>query len=111
MRRSKASVRSCVTRLNNSPNGRMPGAARQLLHPRPSKGSNQTRRLVPDSVFPSAIDGVRPMSLNKRVIAEFIGTFWLVFGGCGSAVIAATFPITGIGLLGVSLAFGLTLMT
>src|SRR5215211_1024806 len=51
------------------------------------------------------------MSLNKRVIAEFIGTMWLVFGGCGSAVIAAAFPQIGIGLLGVSLAFGLTVLT
>jgi len=43
--------------------------------------------------------------------AEFLGTFWLVFGGCGSAVISAAFPAVGIGLLGVSLAFGLTVMT
>jgi aquaporin Z len=43
--------------------------------------------------------------------AEFIGTFWLVFGGCGSAVLAAAFPNVGIGLLGVSLAFGLTVLT
>jgi len=51
------------------------------------------------------------MSLTKRCSAEFLGTLWLVFGGCGSAVIAATFPSTGIGLLGVSLAFGLTVLT
>src|SRR5689334_20554907 len=51
------------------------------------------------------------MSLGKRGIAEFIGTFWLVFGGCGSAVLAAAFPDVGIGLLGVSLAFGLTVLT
>jgi aquaporin Z len=51
------------------------------------------------------------MSLIKRVSAEFIGTFWLVFGGCGSAVLAAAFPSVGIGLLGVSLAFGLTVLT
>jgi len=51
------------------------------------------------------------MSLNKRVTAEFIGTFWLVFGGCGSAVISAAFPQVGIGLLGVALAFGLTVLT
>jgi aquaporin Z len=47
----------------------------------------------------------------KKYCAEFIGTFWLVLGGCGSAVLAASFPNVGIGLLGVSLAFGLTLMT
>jgi aquaporin Z len=47
----------------------------------------------------------------KKYGAEFIGTFWLVLGGCGSAVIAAAFPDVGIGLLGVSLAFGLTVMT
>jgi len=51
------------------------------------------------------------MSLSKRCAAEFLGTFWLVFGGCGSAVIAAAFPNVGIGLLGVSLAFGLTVLT
>lgn len=47
----------------------------------------------------------------KKLIAEFIGTFWLVLGGCGSAVLAAGFPDVGIGLLGVSLAFGLTVLT
>jgi aquaporin Z len=51
------------------------------------------------------------MSLQKRCAAEFIGTFWLVFGGCGSAVLSAAFPQIGIGLLGVSLAFGLTVLT
>ena len=51
------------------------------------------------------------MSLAKRSVAESIGTFWLVFGGCGSAVLAAAFPNVGIGLLGVSLAFGLTVLT
>src|SRR5215467_9543064 len=51
------------------------------------------------------------MTLGKRSLAEFIGTFWLVFGGCGSAVLAASFPGVGIGLLGVSLAFGLTVLT
>jgi len=51
------------------------------------------------------------MSMGKRCAAEFLGTFWLVFGGCGSAVLAAAFPEVGIGLLGVSLAFGLTVMT
>src|SRR5215472_7267677 len=51
------------------------------------------------------------MPLSKRAIAEFIGTFWLVFGGCGSAVLAAAFPSLGIGFLGVSLAFGLTVLT
>lgn len=51
------------------------------------------------------------MSLVHRAVAEFIGTFWLVFGGCGSAVLAAAFPEVGIGLLGVSFAFGLTVLT
>lgn len=51
------------------------------------------------------------MPLSKRAVAEFLGTFWLVFGGCGSAVLAAAFPQLGIGLLGVSLAFGLTVLT
>jgi aquaporin Z len=51
------------------------------------------------------------MTLTKKMGAEFIGTFWLVLGGCGSAVLAAAFPDVGIGLLGVSLAFGLTVLT
>src|SRR3954451_17776220 len=46
-----------------------------------------------------------------KLLAEFIGTFWLVLGGCGSAVLAAKFPEVGIGLVGVSLAFGLTVLT
>ena len=52
------------------------------------------------------------MSLSKRATAEFLGTFWLVFGGCGSAVLAAAFPNNlGIGFAGVALAFGLTVLT
>jgi aquaporin Z len=51
------------------------------------------------------------MSLTKRAFAELLGTFWLVFGGCGAAVLAAAFPNLGIGFLGVALAFGLTVLT
>src|SRR5512147_1435588 len=51
------------------------------------------------------------MKLGTRAVAEFIGTFWLVLGGCGSAVLAAAFPGVGIGLLGVAFAFGLTVLT
>ncbi len=51
------------------------------------------------------------MPMTKRLAAEFLGTFWLVFGGCGAAVIAAGIPDVGIGLLGVSIAFGLTVLT
>src|SRR6187200_3776230 len=51
------------------------------------------------------------MNLGPRLTTEFVGTFWLVLGGCGSAVLAATFPNVGIGLLGVSFAFGLTVLT
>jgi aquaporin Z len=51
------------------------------------------------------------MQLTNRAVAEFVGTFWLVLGGCGSAVLAATFLDVGIGLLGVSFAFGLTVLT
>jgi aquaporin Z len=51
------------------------------------------------------------MPLTKRAAAELVGTFWLVFGGCGSAVLAAGFPTVGIGFTGVSLAFGLTVLT
>jgi aquaporin Z len=51
------------------------------------------------------------MSIGKRAAAEFFGTFWLVFGGCGAAVLSAAFPNLGIGFLGVALAFGLTVLT
>src|SRR3954470_21707949 len=51
------------------------------------------------------------MRMSNRLAAEFVGTFWLVFGGCGSAVLAAAFPTVGIGFLGVSFAFGLTVLT
>src|SRR5271168_976173 len=51
------------------------------------------------------------MTPMKKYAAETIGTFWLTFGGCGSAVLAAAFPHVGIGLLGVALAFGLTVVT
>ena len=51
------------------------------------------------------------MSIGKRLGAEFFGTFWLVMGGCGSAVLAAAFPGLGIGFVGVALAFGLTVLT
>lgn len=51
------------------------------------------------------------MDIARKMAAEFVGTFWLVLGGCGSAVIAAAFPQVGIGLLGVSFAFGLTVLT
>ncbi|MCB1855883.1 MAG: aquaporin Z [Halieaceae bacterium] len=51
------------------------------------------------------------MAMSKKLGAEFIGTFWLVLGGCGSAVLAAAFPDLGIGFLGVALAFGLTVLT
>jgi aquaporin Z len=51
------------------------------------------------------------MTLMKKAVAEFIGTFWLVLGGCGAAVLASKFPQTGIGFLGVALAFGLSMLT
>lgn len=54
---------------------------------------------------------MKEFNLTQRVSAEFLGTLWLVLGGCGSAVLAAAFPQVGIGLLGVSLAFGLTVLT
>ena len=51
------------------------------------------------------------MDLTRRAGAEFFGTFWLTFGGCGAAVLAAGYPTLGIGFLGVALAFGLTVLT
>ena len=58
----------------------------------------------------NSLANVGVLAMNKYA-AELIGTFWLVLGGCGSAVLAAGFPDVGIGLLGVSLAFGLTVLT
>src|SRR6516164_916497 len=55
--------------------------------------------------------GIMPMDITRRLSAEFFGTFWLTFAGCGSAVLAAAFPSLGIGFLGVSFAFGLTVVT
>lgn len=54
---------------------------------------------------------MKDFSFSQRATAEFLGTLWLVLGGCGSAVLAAAFPNVGIGLLGVSLAFGLSVLT
>src|ERR1700744_774582 len=51
------------------------------------------------------------MPLSRKLAAEFVGTFWLVFGGCGAAVLDAAFPNLGIGFVGVALAFGLTVLT
>src|SRR5258705_10249703 len=51
------------------------------------------------------------ITMTQRLSAELLGTFWLVFGGCGSAVLAAAFPALGIGFVGVALAFGLTVLT
>ena len=62
------------------------------------------------AVAESGAKGENP-TVSRKLTAEFIGTFWLVLGGCGSAVLAAAFPQVGIGLHGVSLAFGLTVLT
>ncbi len=59
--------------------------------------------------FPAVFNQTK--NLMKKYVAELVGTFWLVLGGCGSAVLAAAFPDVGIGLLGVSFAFGLTVLT
>src|SRR3954451_15716281 len=58
-----------------------------------------------------ASGGIMDKDMQRRLTAEFLGTFWLVFGGCGAAVLAATFPQYGIGFLGVALAFGLTVLS
>ena len=60
---------------------------------------------------PNELDLIKWRIIMKKNLAEFIGTFWLVLGGCGSAVLAAGFPEVGIGLVGVSIAFGLTVLT
>jgi aquaporin Z len=60
---------------------------------------------------PNALGEAMESDTMRRVVAEFFGTFWLVFGGCGAAVLAAGFPSLGIGFLGVAFAFGLTANT
>src|SRR5438094_6953273 len=81
----------------------------------PDRVANLTLELiVAAAVFPVVFArqlGVASMPLSKKLGAEFFGTFWLVLGGCGSAVLAAKFPEIGIGLVGVALAFGLTVVT
>src|SRR5215510_7405856 len=72
---------------------------RQALRPKPI---SDHRRIHPMSAM---------LQERRRYAAETIGTFWLTFAGCGSAVVAASFPQVGIGLLGVSLAFGLSVVT
>src|SRR5688500_13580580 len=70
-----------------------------------------TSGAIPSRTLPGASWKGTAMSMTHRLGAEFFGTFWLVLGGCGSAVLAAAFPDVGIGLTGVSLAFGLTVVT
>src|SRR5579864_2138906 len=69
------------------------------------------RKSGPSSPVPFPKFRSFPTPIGKRAAAEFFGTFWLVFGGCGSAVLAAGFPSLGIGFAGVALAFGLTVLT
>jgi hypothetical protein len=67
--------------------------------------------VIPNGSEPSCNPETGDFNMFIKLLAELIGTFWLVLGGCGSAVLAAKFPEVGIGLLGVSLAFGLTVLT
>jgi aquaporin Z len=71
-------------------------------------GLSLNRGRQPAAATPGADD---PNGLGKKLLAEFLGTFWLVFGGCGSAVISAAYPQLGIGFTGVALAFGLSVLT
>jgi aquaporin Z len=76
-----------------------------------SKASKNYSKSTPSYVNHFSLTEEKIMTSTKKLGAEFIGTFWLVLGGCGSAVLASAFPDVGIGLLGVSLAFGLTVLT
>src|SRR5215475_7986203 len=71
------------------------------------------RRVWPERIISGSLPTATPggKAMSKKLGAEFLGTAWLVFGGCGSAVLAAAFPQLGIGFVGVSLAFGLTVLT
>src|ERR1039458_7691865 len=83
------------------------GAGRAITEIRRFRGGNSY--VVDRKVSDRKRKGV--LSLGRKATAEFMGTFWLVFGGCGSAVLAAAFPSLGIGFVGVALAFGLTVLT
>ena len=98
------------------------GTSRQSAHGARGGALSRRRRRAMKRAAGSNLDGgARPpfpfrdnrehQMNSKKYVAEAIGTFWLVLGGCGSAVLAAAFPEVGIGLLGVSLAFGLTVLT
>jgi aquaporin Z len=80
---------------------------------RPPKRKKPTRSCQRRVEWQKGRKEPRPMQndTSRRVVAEFFGTFWLVFGGCGSAILAAAFPNLGIGFLGVAFAFGLTVLT
>ena len=67
-------------------------------------------KLIDDVLSSLLLNKKEEVSMIKKLSAEFVGTLWLVLGGCGSAVLAAAFPNVGIGLPGVSLAFGLTVL-
>src|SRR5687767_13372835 len=73
--------------------------------------SRASRATAPEPGLRGRAEEEHMTALNRRIAVELMGTFWLVFGGCGSAVLAAAFPEVGIGLLGVSFAFGLTVLT
>src|SRR5580698_8058649 len=76
-----------------------------------SKGWRDRSREIPEDADGRLGWIVKESGMSRRLTAEFFGTFWLVFGGCGSAVLAAAFPALGIGFAGVALAFGLTVLT
>src|ERR1700689_2659662 len=76
-----------------------------------SKGWRDRSREIPEDADGRLGWIAKESGMSRKVAAEFFGTFWLVFGGCGSAVLAAAFPALGIGFLGVSFAFGLTVLT
>src|SRR6201991_3103421 len=81
-----------------------------MIAPDPRRRLCRPRRFD-DRVGKARTFSPKECSMFAKLSAEFIGTFWLVLGGCGSAVLAAAFPEVGIGLAGVSLAFGLTVLT
>src|SRR5690606_29850935 len=113
----------------SSPGGpsgaRSPATPRSAAAPAPLRASHARRELADSTGLHTVVRPTDPHGaarprrrrhgmgdkLGNKLAAEFLGTFWLVFGGCGSAVIAAAFPEVGIGLLGVAFAFGLTVLT
>ena len=102
--------RRAVSRSDGAPEAQDDAAGRARRVDLQIVGANGGPGAIPDLVC-HELKRRKSMDMTRRATAEFFGTLWLVFGGCGAAVLAAAFPSLGIGFLGVAFAFGLTVLT